>query len=52
MRRISGCPNSLAPSVFLLLVHIKRARRRRRRRRKTSVKELYARKRLPIRGRK
>jgi hypothetical protein len=48
--RIKGCPNSLAPSVSLLLKHFKR--RRRWQKKKTSARGLYRRKRLPIRGKR
>jgi hypothetical protein len=47
---MKGWPNSLAPSVSLLLKHFKRIRRWLKKR--ISVKRLYRRKRLPVRGKR
>jgi hypothetical protein len=48
--RTKRYPNSSAPSVFLLLKHFKRIRRKQKK--KISVRRLYRRKRLPVRGKR
>jgi hypothetical protein len=47
---MKGWPNSSAPSVSLLLKHFKRIRRWLKKR--ISVKRLYRRNRLPVRGKR